>query len=116
MDRCCFQQNIKWVLIPHRACGIDGVWECIIRYIRKILNALIVSETLNRKELIPFLTELEAMLNSRSLLPVIYDDKGQKLFTRNHVLLTTCFFQGNSIPTSCSHRRWARLQYMTNRF
>ena len=92
MDRYCFQQNIKWVLIPLGACRIGGVWERIIRYIRKILNALIVSQTLNSKELIAFMTELEAMLNSRSLLPAIYDDKGQKLFTRNHLLLTTCFF------------------------
>ena len=92
MDRYCFYQNIKWVLIPLRSCRMGGVWERIIRYIRKILNALVVSQTLNHEELIAFVTELEAMLNSRSLLPVIYDDKGQKLFTRNHLLSTTCFF------------------------
>ena len=64
MDRYCCQQNVKWILIASSVSRMGGAWERIIRYIRKILTALIGSQTLNHEELITFMTKIEAMLNS----------------------------------------------------
>ena len=33
------------------------------------------------------MTEVEAVLNSRPLVPVMYDEKGQELLTPNHLIL-----------------------------
>ena len=64
IDRYCSQQNIKWVFMPPSASHMGGAWERMIRSIRKILNALIGSQTLNDEGLVTFMTEVEAILNS----------------------------------------------------
>ena len=120
IDRYCCQQNIKWVFMPPSASHMGGAWECMICSIRKILNALIGSQTLNDEGLVTFMTEVEAILNSRPLVPVMYDDKGQKPLTPNHLLL----FKGNPnlLPGffdkkhCCTCRRWAQIQHMSNQF
>ena len=76
VDRYCCQQNIKWVFMPPSASHMGGAWEHMIRCIRKILNALNGSQTLNDEGLVTFMTEVEAILNSRLLVPVMYDGKG----------------------------------------
>ena len=66
------------------------------------------------------MTEVEAILNSRPLVPVMYDDKGQEPLTPNHLLL----FKGNPnlLPGlfdkkhCCTRRCWAQIQYMSNQF
>ena len=99
---------------------MGGAWERMIRSIRKILNALIGCQTLNDEGLVTFMTEVEAILNSRPLVPVMYDDKGQEPLTPNHLLL----FKGNpNLPPDLfdkkhcyTRRRWAQIQYMSNQF
>ena len=73
--------------MPPSASHMDGAWERMIRSIRKILKALIGSQILNDEGLVTFMTEVEAILNSRLLVPVMYDDKGQEPLTPNHLLL-----------------------------
>ena len=68
------------------ASHMGGAWERMIRLLRKILNALIGSQTLNDEGLITFMTEIEAILNFRPLVPVMHDDKGQEPLTPNHLL------------------------------
>ena len=66
------------------------------------------------------MTEVEAILNSRPLVPVMYDDKGQEPLTPNQLLI----FKGNpNVPPGLfdkkhcyMHRRWAQIQYMSNQF
>ena len=114
----CCQQNIKWVFMPPSASHVGEAWEHMIHSIHKILNALIASQTLNDEGLVTFMTEVEAILNSRPLVPVMYDDKGQEPLTPNHLLL----FKGNpNLPPGLfdkkhcyMHRRWAQIQYMSN--
>ena len=109
IDRYCCQQNIKWVFMLPSASHMGGAWERMIRSIRKILNALIGSQTLNDEE-----------LNSRPLVPVMYDDKGQEPLTPNRLLL----FKGNpNLPPGLldkkhcyTRRRWAQIHYMSNQF
>ena len=76
---------------------MGGAWERMIRSICKILNALIGSQTLNDEGLVTFMTEVEAILNSRPLVPVMYDDKGQEPLTSNQHCYT--------------RRRWAQIQH-----
>ena len=59
----------------------------MIRSIRKSLNALIGSQTLNNEGLITFMTEVEVILNFGPAVLVMYNDKGQESLTP-----ITCFF------------------------
>ena len=120
IDCYCCQQNIKWVFMPPSASHMGGAWERMIRSIHEILNALIGCQTLNEEGLVTFMTKVEAILNSRPLVPVMYDDKGQEPLPPNHLLL----FKGNPnlLPglfdkKHCYTRRcWAQIQYMSNQF
>ena len=120
IDRYCCQQNIKWVFMLPNASHMDGAWERMIRSIGKILNALVGSQALNDEGLVTFMTEVKTILNSRPLVPVMYDDKEQKPLTPNHLLL----FKGNpNLPRGLldkkhcyTRRRWAQIQYMSNQF
>ena len=106
--------------MPPSASHMGGAWERMIHSIRKILIALIGSQTLNDEGLVTFMTEVETILNSRPLVPVMYDDKGQKPLIPNHLLL----FKGNpNLPPGLfdqkhcyTRRRWAQIQYMSNQF
>ena len=93
---------------------MGGAWERMIHFIRKILNALIGSQTLNDEGLI-IMTEVEDILNSKRLAPIMYDNNGQKPFTLNHLLL---FKVTPKIPPDffdmkhCyTRRRLAQIQY-----
>ena len=70
--------------------------------------------------LITFMTEDEAILHSRPLVPVLYDDKGQNPRTTNHLLL---FKENSNLPPGLfvkkhcyTRKRWAQIQYMSNQF
>ena len=70
---------------------MGGAWKRMICSISKILNTLIGSQTLNDEVLVTFMTKVEAILSSRPLVTVMYNDKGQEPLTPNHLL----FFKGN---------------------
>ena len=77
---------------------MNGARERMIRSIRKILNDLTETQTLNDEKFITIMIEVKAILNSRPLMPVMYDNKGQEPLTPNHLL----FFKRNFKPISWS--------------
>ena len=90
---------------------MGGARERMIRSIRKILNILIGSQSLNDEEFITIVTEVEAILNSRPLM-------GQEPLTPNHLL----FLRGtpNLFPGlfdkkhCCTRRRWDQIPYINS--
>ena len=97
---------------------MGGAWECMICFIRKILHALISSQTLNDEGLTTFMAKVEAILNSRPLVPEMYDEKGQEAFTPNHLLLfkgiTNLILRIFDKKHCYARRRWAQIQYTSN--
>ena len=49
---------------------MGGVWERVIRSIRKILTALLGKQLVNEEMLRTLMAEVQGILNSRSLTPV----------------------------------------------
>ena len=64
------KQQIKWHFNPPPASHQGGVWERVIRIIRKVLSALTMDRILNDKTLHSFILEVEKIINSRPITPV----------------------------------------------
>ena len=112
--------EIKWNFNPPYASYMGGAWERIIRSVRKILNALMGTQTLSNEGFLTLIAEVEAMLNSRPLVPIILDASSYEPLTPNHLLLLrNCpnlspgQFQNEDYYT---RRRWAEIQHLSNQF
>ena len=114
------QLEIKWRFNPPYASHMGGAWERMIRSVRRILNALTQMQTLTEEGLVTLMTEVEGILNSRPLVPLMLHDSEEEPLTPNHLLL----LRGNlNLPpgtfdtNSCyTRRRWAQVQFLANQF
>ena len=61
------QKGVTWHFNPPLVSHAGGVWERIIRSIRRILTALTTEQTLDDETLSTLLAEVERMLNDRPL-------------------------------------------------
>ena len=99
---------------------MGGVWERMIRSVRRILTSLTMERTLDDNQLYTFLLKAESILNSRPLTPITIDADGVEPLTPNH-LLKLCP-TGNLIPSlssdenCCPKRRWIHVQYLADQF
>ena len=88
LNQFCCQQEIKWTFNPPTASHMGGAWERTILSVRKILTALTRNQTLDDEAFSTFMTEVEGILNSRPLVPIMFDDSTQnEPLTPNHLLL-----------------------------
>ena len=113
-------KNISWKFNPTYGSHMGGVWERVIRSIRKILTALLGQQLVNEEMLRTLMAEVQGILNSRPLTPVSNDPKDLEPLTPNHLLLLRA--SPNLPPgvfakedTYCK-RRWRQVQYMSDIF
>ena len=99
---------------------MGGSWERQIRSIRQILSTVLHSQLVSDDELSTLLAEVEGILNSRPLVPIVFDSEGNEPLTLNHLLL----LRGHpNLPPglfekrdSYAKRRWAQVQYLADQF
>jgi hypothetical protein len=60
-------RDIEWNFNPPAASHVGGVWERMIRSIRKILRSLMTDQLVNDETLATILAEVEKILNDRPL-------------------------------------------------
>ena len=113
-------KNISWKFNSPYASHMGGVWERVIRSIRKILTVLLGQQLVNEEMLRTLMAEVQGVLNSRPLTPVSNNPKDLELLTPNHLLLLRA--NPNLPPgvfvkedTYCKHR-WRQVQYMSDIF
>ena len=85
-DTLC-QQGVEWKFSPPAASHQGGVWERMIRSIRKIMRSLVGDKLLDDESLYTFLLEVERILNNRPLTPVSDDPRDLNSLTPNMLLL-----------------------------
>ena len=114
------QQNIKWTFNPPAASHMGGSWERLIRSVKRILSALLTTQSISDEILLTVMTEVESIINSRPLVPVSFEPNSQEPLTPNHLLLLRA---NSNLPpglfdkNDCyARRRWAQAQYLTNQF
>lgn len=91
------QKSVKWVFNPPAASHHGGAWERLIRSVRKVLNSILKTQTLDEESLVTVFCEAEAIVNSRPLTKASTDPQDlEAFFCLSH---SRCCLQG------CSRRR-----------
>lgn len=87
VDKFCLQRDTKWLFNPpaasHMREGGGGVWERMIRSIRRILKATLKEKLVNDEVLSTVMAEAVYIINSKTLTR--NSENGQPL-TPNHLL------------------------------
>lgn len=113
------QKGIDWIFIPPGAPHMGGAWERQIGTAKKILRAIIGSQSIDDYRLMTLFCEVESVINSRPITPVSDDPKDLEALTPGHLLRGGSDL-GISAPgedLSVSYRRrWRHVQVMTEKF
>ncbi|XP_017557165.1 uncharacterized protein LOC108429724 isoform X2 [Pygocentrus nattereri] len=114
------QRGIQWTFNPHAGSHHGGVWERLIRSVRKILNATLKLQMLDDEGFHTVLCEAEAIINSRPITKASSDPNDLEALTPNHLLLLhakPCLPPGLFVKEDLYiHRRWKQVQYMADIF
>ena len=114
--------KITWEFNPPAASHFGGMWERIIRMIRKIMYSLLHSQIihLNSEGLHTLFCEIEAILNGRPISEMSNSPNDLEALTPNHLILQR---GGENLPPGIfgmndnfSKRRWRQLQYLADGF
>ena len=113
------QKEVRWVFNPPAASHMGGIWERMIRSVRKVLNALLKNQSPNDEGLSTLMCEVEAILNSRPLTKVS-DPNDLQALSPNHFLLLRA---GPESPPGIfaendqfTQKRWRQVQYLSDMF
>ena len=113
------QEAIEWSFNPPAASHMGGVWERLIRSVRRVFNAVVRNTVLSDEELSTILCEVEAVVNNRPITKVSDDTHDDGPLTPSHLLALGC--TGTPPPSVSSgddqyRRRWRYIQYLVDRF
>ncbi|XP_071494941.1 uncharacterized protein [Diadema antillarum] len=99
---------------------MGGIWERVIRAVRRILSGLLKEQLVTDEALTTLMTEVEAILNARPLTQLSMDSNDDEPLTPNHLLLLR---QNPSLPPgafskedSYHRRRWRQVQHLADQF
>ena len=117
-------RGIKWKFNPPTASHHGGVWERLIRSIRKVLQALLNEQHMkvarSEEQLHTLMCEVENTLNSRPLTKMTDDPNDLEVITPNHLLQMR---KPEYVPTGkfveedkYARKRWRQVQYMADQF
>jgi len=114
------QKNVEWQFNPPAGSHFGGVWERLIRSIRKVINSTVREQVLNDDCLHTLFCEIEAILNDRPITANSNDHNDLEPLTPNHLLLMK---RKPNLPPGVFNktdnygkRRWRQVQYMANLF
>ncbi|MBM6549352.1 hypothetical protein [Streptococcus dysgalactiae] len=77
------RRNIDWHSQLPEASYRGGLWERMIRTVRRILAAVSGQQVLTDESLLTYITEVERIVNDRPLVPVYDDPKNPRVLSPN---------------------------------
>ena len=81
------RQEIRWKFNPPHASGMGGIWERVIRTMKRVLSAICADQASSVDVLLTLFAETKHIVNSRLVTPVVMDPKGGKPLTPNQLLI-----------------------------
>ena len=109
------QQRIQWELIPPKGSHHGGVWERMVKTIKRVINGVVPYSkgTTSSEILSTLLCEVEAQVNNQPLTKVSKDPNDAAALTPSHLLLLN---SGNSLIKDVYRTRWRQVQYLADHF
>ncbi|XP_022197772.1 uncharacterized protein LOC111054948 [Nilaparvata lugens] len=109
--------NIGWHFIPPRAPSFGGLWENAIKNFKRIFKVVTFNQILNFEDMATFASQIEAILNSRPLVPLSEDPNDLQYLSPGHFLigrpLTALPFHSPPTTHLDNRCRWKNLQRIT---
>ncbi|CAH8548192.1 unnamed protein product [Schistosoma haematobium] len=118
IDKELSARQIQWHFNPPSSSHRGGVWERMIRSIRRLLLLITREQTLTDETLSTYLIEVERILNDRPLTPVVQDANDQLALSPNSLLLLReCdgIVEEGSIRDKYD-KRWKQVNHLANVF
>ncbi|XP_074658618.1 uncharacterized protein LOC141911528 [Tubulanus polymorphus] len=116
------QDGVDWSFNPPAGSHFGGVWERLIRSVRRVLRSLMKEQMtrLDDESFHTLLCEVESILNNRPITRNSSDPADMEVLTPNHVLLYKpglCLPPGVFVKTDMYvKRRWRQIQYLADIF
>ncbi|XP_070566968.1 uncharacterized protein [Ptychodera flava] len=113
------RRSIQWYFNPPAASHAGGVWERMIRSVRKILRSLMGNQLVDDECLLTFLAEVEKIINDRPLVQQSDDPSDLQPITPNSLLLlrqNPCTSQSNISTTYNFNDRRRQIQRIADSF
>ncbi|XP_039299275.1 uncharacterized protein LOC120355056 isoform X1 [Nilaparvata lugens] len=79
--------NISWRFIPPRAPHFGGLWENAIKNFKRIFKTISFNKILDYEDATTFSAQVEAILNSRPLIPLSEDPEDLQYISPGHFLI-----------------------------
>lgn len=115
-------KGVRWHFNPPHASHMGGIWERMIRTIRKVFAGICpsnVAQRLTDESLETLFCEVEYILNSRPITKVSDDVKDPCALTPNHLLLLQeqpSLAPGHFHEADLYRRRWRCVQHLADQF
>ena len=116
----CSSQGIQWTHIPEHAPHFGGLWKSAVKSTKTHLKRILGNVKLTFEEFSTTLSQIEACLNSQSLIPIPSDEDGIEALTPGHFLVGRPLEAFPDPPSSfrslSTLRRWNLCQALTRHF
>ena len=112
------RKGIDWHFSPPAASHWGGVWERMIRSVRRVLGALVKEQSLTDECLETFMIEAERIINNRPLVPVTDDSSDLDAITPAKLLLLreNVTELTNVLSNDRYSKRWKQANYLAQVF
>ena len=97
ISKFCKSQNIEWKFLPECTPHFGGFWEAAVKSTKYPLKRIVSIVKLTFEEMSTVLTQIEACLNNRPLVPLICDEDSFEVLTTGHILI------GRSLDSLLDH-------------
>ncbi|XP_041354483.1 uncharacterized protein LOC121372258 [Gigantopelta aegis] len=106
----CLLKNIQWIFNPPSGSHHGGVWERMIRSVRKVFYGLLQQQVirLDDEGLQTLFCEVESILNGRPITDISSNPSDLSPLTPNHLLLLLSSAKVSSGIISCKRQLWEK--------
>lgn len=116
----CSSKEIEWNFIPPHSPHWGGLWEAAVKSTKYHLKRLIGEERFTFEEFSTILCQIEAILNSRPLVPISSDSSDLTCLTPGHFLIgtsPTSYPESNISDVPMNRlQRWNRISQIQQNF
>lgn len=120
IQRTFLSKGIKWCFNPPAGSHYGGVWERLIRLVRKVLYCTLQQQTVDDEGFHTVLCEAESILNDRPITKLSNIPNDLEALTPNHILLLKRNpFLPPGLFQDCdaySRKKWRQVQYLSDLF